>query len=168
MTEMLILLLFPALMAYAACSDLVSMTISNRVCLTIVAAFFIVAPALGLPLGAMAWHVAAGVIVLFITFAMFSAGWIGGGDAKLAAATALWLGWDKLFDYGVYGGIYGGALTLALLMFRTMPLPHFTLGAKWLLNLHHPKTGVPYGIALAAAGLTAYSGSPLWSIAVSH
>ena len=83
MTEMLILLLFPALMAYAACSDLVSMTISNRVCLTIVAAFFIVAPAIGLPLGAMAWHVAAGVIVLFITFAMFSAGWIGGGDAKL-------------------------------------------------------------------------------------
>ena len=168
MTEILILLLFPALMAYAACSDLVSMTISNRVCLTIVAAFFIVAPALGLPLAAMAWHVAAGVLVLFITFAMFSAGWIGGGDAKLAAATALWLGWDKLFDYGVYGGIYGGALTLALLMFRTMPLPHFTLGAKWLLNLHHPKTGVPYGIALAAAGLTAYSGSPLWSIAVSH
>src|SRR6476646_4373115 len=98
MTEMLILLLFPALMAYAACSDLVSMTISNRVCLTIVAAFFIVAPALGLPLGAMAWHVAAGAIVRFSTFAMFSAGWIGGGDAKLAAATALWLGWDKLFD----------------------------------------------------------------------
>ena len=44
-------------------------------------------------------HVAAGAAVLAVTFALFAFGWIGGGDAKLAAATALWLGFDTLPDY---------------------------------------------------------------------
>ena len=37
------LLLFPALMAFAAASDLLTMTISNRVSLGLVAGFFLLA-----------------------------------------------------------------------------------------------------------------------------
>lgn len=168
MTDMLILLLFPALMAYAATSDLLSMRISNRVSLTLVAGFVVVALALGLPLHAFAWNAAMGGAVLVVTFGMFAAGWIGGGDAKLAAATALWLGWDASLEYAAFSAIYGGVLTLALLQFRAYPLPRFALGVSWLEHLHHPKTGVPYGIALAAGGLSAYPGSPLWILATAH
>ena len=50
-------------------------------------------------------------------------GWIGGGDAKLAAATALWFGFDHLLDYLLYASLFGGALTLVLLQFRQWPLP---------------------------------------------
>ena len=165
MTEVLILLLFPALMAYAASSDLVSMTISNKVSLILVAGFFAVALALAMPFSAMAVHLGSGALVLVITFGMFAAGWIGGGDAKLAAATALWLGWDSLMEYGIAASIFGGVLTLGLLQFRAMPLPRFAAGVGWLEHLHHPKTGIPYGIALAAAGLAIYPSSPLWRLA---
>jgi prepilin peptidase CpaA len=165
MTEMLILLPFPLLMAYAAASDLLSMTISNRVSLRLLAGFAAVAVSTGLPAAALGQHAGAGALVLAITFAMFAAGWIGGGDAKLAAVTALWLGWDRLLDYGLFASLFGGALTLALLQFRAYPLPGFTTGLPWLLKLHHPKTGVPYGIALAAAGLAVYPDSALWKAA---
>src|SRR5208282_2811624 len=43
--------------------------------------------------------------------------WIGGGDAKLAAATVLWLGFAHLADYLVYASLFGGALTVALISF---------------------------------------------------
>ena len=49
-------------------------------------------------------------------FAMFALGWIGGGDAKLAAAIALWLGWGALLDYSLSAAIYGGALTIVILL----------------------------------------------------
>ena len=41
-------------------------------------------------------------------------GWIGGGDAKLAAVTVLWLGLGHLADYLVYASLLGGALTIAI------------------------------------------------------
>jgi prepilin peptidase CpaA len=33
-------------------------------------------------------------------------------------------------------------------------------GQGWLVRLHNPKEGVPYGIALAAAGLLVYPQTP--------
>src|SRR5207248_11420689 len=85
------LLLFPALMASAASSDLLTMTISNRVSLILVGSFFVLAIWSGMPLADIGMHAGAGLAVLVVTFTFFACGWIGGGDAKLAAATALWL-----------------------------------------------------------------------------
>ena len=45
--------------------------------------------------------------MLAVTFVFFARGWIGGGDAKLAAATALWLGFDYLMPYLLYASIFG-------------------------------------------------------------
>jgi prepilin peptidase CpaA len=154
--ETALLLVFPALMAYAAASDLLTMTIPNRLSLALVAAFAIFAVASGLAWQAALLHLAAGAAVLAVCFVLFALGWIGGGDAKLAAASALWLGFDTLIEYFFVASVAGGVLTLAILALRKLPLPVMAPGWGWLSRLHHPKTGVPYGIALSAAALMVY------------
>ncbi|MGB6940295.1 MAG: prepilin peptidase, partial [Xanthobacteraceae bacterium] len=118
LTEAIGLTLFPAMMAFAASSDLLTMTIANRVSLVLVGGFLILAMLCGLSGADIASHFGAAGAVLAVAFVCFAFGWIGGGDAKLAAATALWLGFGHLFDYLVYASILGGALTLAIVQFR--------------------------------------------------
>jgi prepilin peptidase CpaA len=150
------LMLFPAMMAFAASSDLLTMTISNRVSLILVAGFFILALIVGMGMVDVLWHLGAAAIVLVVAFGFFTQGWIGGGDAKLAAATALWLGFDHLLPYLIYASLFGGALTLLLLQFRLHPLPAMLANQQWAQRLHQKDGGVPYGIALAAAALAVY------------
>ncbi|HVX98812.1 MAG TPA: prepilin peptidase [Pseudorhodoplanes sp.] len=156
LTDAVRLLLFPAVMAFAASSDLLTMTISNRVSLLLVAGFLAMAAATGMPMVDVLSHFGAGATMLVISFTFFARGWIGGGDAKLAAATALWLGFDHLFDYALYASLFGGVLTFALIRFRFMPLPKALEGQEWLARLHSVNSGIPYGIALAAAALMVY------------
>lgn len=154
------LLLFPALMAFAASSDLVTMTISNRVSLVLIGAFFALAIMWSMPLAEIGTHVGAAAAVLVVSFIFFARGWIGGGDAKLAAATALWLGFDQLINYLIIASLFGGLLTLAILRFRAIPLPALLANQEWAKRLHRVDTGVPYGIALALAALTIYPDTP--------
>jgi prepilin peptidase CpaA len=156
LTDAIRLFLFPALMAFAASSDLLTMTISNRVSLALVAGFAVMAVATGMSGHAALTHIGAGAAVLVVTFAFFSRGWIGGGDAKLAAATALWLGFDHLMPYLLYASLLGGALTLLLVQFRMVPLPQALARQEWIQRLHRKDGDIPYGIALAAAALIIY------------
>jgi prepilin peptidase CpaA len=150
------LLLFPALMAFAAASDLFTMTISNRVSLALAAGFLVLALLGGMAPYEILSHVGAGAAVLAVAFACFAMGWVGGGDAKVAAAAALWFGFAHLMNYLVYASLFGGALTLLLLQFRQWPLPYPLAGQAWLLKLHAQESGIPYGIALAIGALTVY------------
>jgi prepilin peptidase CpaA len=150
------LLLFPALMAFAAASDLFTMTISNRVSLLLIAGFVVLALFSGMGLNDFMTHAGAGLAVLTVAFACFAFGWVGGGDAKVAAAAGLWFGFGHLLDYLIYASLFGGALTLLLLQFRQWPLPYALVGQTWLLRLHHKETGIPYGIALALGALVVY------------
>jgi prepilin peptidase CpaA len=150
------LLLFPALMAFAAASDLFTMTISNRVSLALAAGFLALALLGGMGLYDVLSHIGAGAAVLTVAFACFAMGWIGGGDAKVAASAALWFGFGHLLNYLLYASLFGGALTLLLLQFRQWPLPHMLAGQPWLLKLHAKESGIPYGIALAIGALTIY------------
>lgn len=152
----LALLVFPLLMAFAAASDLLTMRISNRLVLILTAAFLLIALLIGLPLPQLGMHVAGGLLVLSVAFAFFALGWIGGGDAKLAAATALWFGFADLLPYLLYATLLGGVLTLSILLARAWPLPTALAGIRWLGRLHDSKTGIPYGIALALAGILVY------------
>lgn len=161
------LLIFPSVMAFAASSDLFTMTISNRISLILVAGFAMLAAGSGMPVSEMLQHVGAGGLVLAITFVFFLRGWVGGGDAKLAAATALWLGWTHLFDYVLYASLLGGVLTLALLEFRKLSMPSGLIGKEWAERLHKPGGGVPYGIALAIAALVVYP-STIWMQGIGH
>ena len=160
MADAIRLLLFPALMAFAASSDLLTMTISNRVSLILAGSFFVLAFWSGMPLATIGMHVAAGLTVLVVTFIFFARGWIGGGDAKLAAATALWLGFEQLLNYLTIASLLGGVLTLMIMRFRLMPLPALLANQEWAQRLHRMDAGVPYGIALAFAALTVYSDTP--------
>jgi prepilin peptidase CpaA len=150
------LLLFPALMAFAAASDLFTMTISNRVSLALAAGFLVLAVASGMAVPDILMHLAAGATVLVAAFACFAFGWIGGGDAKVAAGAALWFGFAHLLNYLLYASLFGGALTLLLLQFRQWPLPYVLAGQTWLLKLHAKESGIPYGIALAVGALMIY------------
>jgi len=156
MTEALRLTLFPAMMAFAASSDLLTMTIANRVSLILLAGFVLLALVTGMPTADMLSHAGAAGAVLVVAFICFACGWIGGGDAKLATVTALWLGFGHLLDYLVYASLLGGVLTVLLLKFRAMPLPQLFVGREWAERLHRLDGGVPYGIALAAAALLVY------------
>jgi prepilin peptidase CpaA len=156
MLDALTLVIFPALMAYAAFSDLFTMTISNWISIILVAAFVVLALLLGLPMEVIGLHLACGFGVLVVSFTLFAFGWIGGGDAKLAATTAVWLGFEHLAEYSLGSALLGGMLTLALLQFRRWPLPKWAQARAWIARLHDKTVGVPYGIALAIAGLVIY------------
>jgi len=156
------LVIFPLLMAFAAFSDLFTMRISNKLVLALIVGFFALALFVGLPLADIGMHLACAAVVLVVAFAFFAFGWIGGGDAKLIAATTLWLGLGIMLPYLIYASLLGGALTLLLLAARRYPLPERLRAIKWIDRLHDSKTGVPYGIALAIAGLLVYSDTAIF------
>jgi prepilin peptidase CpaA len=156
MIATILFLVFPAAMVLAACLDAFTMTIPNRLTVAFALLFAPAAAFAGLPLAGIGLHLAAGAAMLAVAFGFFAMGWIGGGDAKFFAATALWLGWSDLLTYALYFSLIGGALTLAILAARAMPLPALLGRAEWALRLHNAKSGIPYGIALAAAGLIIY------------
>ncbi len=155
-----LLTLFPAAMAYAAASDLITMTVPNRIAIVLVAGFVLLAPVAGLGWTDIGAHLLVGTAALALAFGAFAMGWLGGGDAKLSAATALWIGPELLLTYGLTTALIGGALTLTILLWRGLPLPVLLAGQGWLVRLHDTREGVPYGIALAAAGLLAYAETP--------
>ena len=167
MLEFLCLCVFPGAMAFAGSMDLVTMTIPNRISIFLVAAFAILAPFVGLTAVQLAEHLASGMAMLAIGIFMFWRGWIGGGDAKIFATVALWFGFDYLGDFAMLSAIAGGVLTIGLLAFRRLPLPKLAHSQAWLVHLHHPRTGVPYGIAMAAAALMVYPSTP-WFLSVVH
>lgn len=155
-------LIFPGLMVMSASMDFLTMTIPNVIPALLSLTYLGLAAAYLPPLAVLS-DVSCGVTVLAITFAMFSMRWIGGGDAKLAAATALWMGWGAIVDYGVAASILGGLLTFGLLTARATPLPALVSRVPAIERLRQPKCGVPYGIALAAAGLIQYPHTPIWT-----
>jgi prepilin peptidase CpaA len=162
MIQFTIGIFFAALTIYAGLSDIFTMTIPNRISLLLAGGFVLAALLVGLPGQQILFSVAGGLTVLVLGFTCFAFRWIGGGDAKLAAAAALWLGFDHVLEYLLLAMLGGGALALAMLAMRRFPLPAFTLGWIWLNRLHDRTNGIPYGVALAAAALLIYPSTPLW------
>jgi prepilin peptidase CpaA len=167
MLEALIFVVFPFCMLFAAISDALSMTIANRVSLLLVATFIAVAPLTGMAWSDFGMHLAAGAAVLAVTFGLFALGGMGGGDAKLLAATAVWMGFGvSLAEYLVVAAILGGFLTLCILAYRKSALAVFTRHSPVLRHFANETVGVPYGIALGLGGLIAYPDSPLMAWAL--
>lgn len=160
MLEYPLLFVFPFAMAFAAAMDLLTMTIPNRLTLGIAAAFFVVAPIVGLPWHDYLSHLAAGAAMLVVGVVLFSMRLFGGGDAKLLAAAALWLGMEPLGPFLIYVTIFGGVLALAILAYRRFPAGALPLPG-WALRLHAKGEAMPYGVAIAAGALTVYP-TPAW------
>lgn len=156
-----LVLAFPALVITAALRDTVSYTIPNWISLALIGVFPAAALAVGLPLPQLGLHVAVGFLALIAGMGMFAMRWIGGGDAKLFAAAALWLGWPAALPYLAATGIAGGGLALTLLAIRSMWLRRYAAaGPAWLARLAEPGENVPYGLAIAIGALAAFPASP--------
>ncbi|MEX0345604.1 MAG: prepilin peptidase [Rhizobiaceae bacterium] len=168
MLAAIILVIFPFCMAFAAISDMISMTIANRISIVLAVTFLLVAPMTGMDWSTYAWHLAAGALVLAVTFGFFAVGGMGGGDAKLLAATALWMGMSmSILFYLVYAALVGGALTVLILLYRKSALSVYTGHMLLLRNFADKDVGVPYGIALAIGGILAFPTTTLaqWAMA---
>jgi prepilin peptidase CpaA len=163
--EILVLIALPLLLLGAACWDLASFTIPNFINVAVIAIFPLFALVAGLPLTAVGLHLLAGFLGLAIGFALFALGYIGGGDAKLFAGIALWMGFADLLAYALLASVFGGFLTLALLMLRQWPLPQTLARQPWILKLHDARSGVPYGVALAAGAFILLPHTEIFRIA---
>ena|SRR5579864_1767794 len=147
--ETLILAVF-ALLALAAAWDIASFTIPNFIPLSLIILFACFVVAARLPVEAVGAHLLVGLIGFVVGFALFALGFIGGGDAKLFAATLIWLGFRDALDYALIAALFGGGLTLAIISIRALPLPVFLVRHAWIARLHDEKAGIPYGVALAS------------------
>lgn len=156
-----IFLVFPLCLALAALTDLFSMTIPNRISVILMGTFIVVALASGMDWQTFGLSLAAGLVVFLACFSMFALNVMGGGDAKLLTACAVWFGFnDSLATFLIAVAIIGGILTLGILVLRSraqeimasgLPIPDSLLLAK----------KVPYGIAIAIAGLLCYPEAPI-------
>jgi prepilin peptidase CpaA len=151
---------FVAAIIWAGLMDLVTMKIRNELILFLLATYAALAPLAGFGVADIAWGSAVAAGVLAASFICFAMGWIGGGDAKFAAVVALWLGADLVLPYLLYTTVFGGLLTLAILQFRSIVLPPQCISVGWINRLHAPKSGVPYGVAIASAALVVFLQTP--------
>jgi len=167
LAEILVLGALPLLLAAAAGWDVASFTIPNFLTLALMAAFGAFAAAAGLSAADIGWHVLAGFVGLFVGFTLFALGFIGGGDAKLFAAVLLWLGLKDLLPYAVVASLFGGLLTVAVMILRQYPVPALLSGQKWIVKLHDARSGVPYGVALAAGAFFLLPSTEIFRLAAS-
>jgi prepilin peptidase CpaA len=161
-----ILVIFPLCMAMAAFSDLLTMTIPNRLSVILIASFIAIAPLSDLSMHEILMHLGAGAAVFAVCFGLFAFNIMGGGDAKILTASAVWFGFnDSLMLYLIYVSMLGGFLSILVITMRAnynlilvsrIPVPQTMLHAK----------KVPYGIAIGTAAFLAFPSSPLVQAAV--
>lgn len=148
----LIVMIFAGTMLTAAAKDATSMTIPNWISLAVIGGFILVTPFVWDSWSVFSQHLLVGLTFFLVGFAMFAFGWLGGGDAKLMAATALWWQWDDAIIYVIYTTMMGGVLALALVFGRKF-IPERLLTAPWAYHLFRDEKKMPYGLALAAGAL---------------
>ena len=149
-------ILFPALVLYAGFMDLMTLKIRNFLVLVILAAWLVLAPLAGFSWAELGMSLAVAGAVFALTFTFFAFGWIGGGDAKLATVTALWMGPEHALIYFAYASFLGGLLTLLILKLRSPVAPAMLYRIPFLAQLQDKKAGVPYGAAMAPAALIVF------------
>jgi prepilin peptidase CpaA len=88
----------------------------------------------------VALQLAVGLGALVIFAAMFALKWMGGGDVKLLTALALWIPWAWFWKLLVMMALVGGLLTLVM-------------GAWHIARRQRDRLAIPYGVAIAIAGL---------------
>lgn len=148
------LIVLAGLLVAAAWQDLRTLHIANSLPLAI-AALFVIWSILGLVEGtstakAIALSVGCAVVLFLVAAAAFAAGMLGGGDAKLAAAVALFAGPSLIVDFLLTVGVVGGVLGFIVLAGVPIGPAAETGGATMRGRLH---SRLPYGPAIAAGGL---------------
>jgi prepilin peptidase CpaA len=156
MASTFVLGFFPLLMVLAGIGDFFTLRIPNWLNALIAAAAPVLALALGMPLDIMGLHGAAGFIMLLAGMALFFAGQIGGGDAKLMAAAGLWVGIDPLLPFVIYTALAGGVLAVIMYGGNRLLTAGDLYCPTWLGHFAGKKVQLPYGIAIAAGALIVF------------
>lgn len=158
---LLLLSILPAVAIGAALKDLTTMTIPNWMSLVLIVAFFPTAWMTGMGVGTVALHAGVGVLALFLGAGMFALRWLGGGDAKLMAAAALWFGLSGSAVFLLWTGMAGGMFCLTLMLARSHLRPYVIGAPGWVDRLLEPRGDIPYGVAIALGVLLAFPASPM-------
>jgi len=159
---LIVLGVFPALVIVGGLHDLITMKIPNWISLALVGAFFPVALLIGAGPMDIALHVVVGVVALLVGMGLFAAGWVGGGDAKLLAASCLWMGLSGFAPFLIWTCLAGGAFCLLLMSARQyFPAVARSVSQGWVFTLMQPKGDIPYGVAIAIGALLALPESGL-------
>lgn len=161
----IIFAIFAITMIAAAYSDATTMKIPNVISLILIAAFFLMQPFIFQGWDVLGTHLIVGGVFFLVGFAMFAFGWLGGGDAKLMAATALWWQWSDVAMYISYTTLVGAALAIILLFGRKI-LPVNVLMSQIPLAMFKEEKNMPYGLALAAGALLTLPHSAIFLQAV--
>lgn len=161
MLAILLSLIFPIILVLAMLSDLRRFVIPNSLSIVLAGSYPAIAWLAGLPVQGILWHLGLGLALLTVGIVLFILRVFGGGDAKLIAAVGIWTGIDVLLPFLAYMAVIGGALALALLLFRRFRLAEALSGWTWLRELHRRKHEVPYAVAIGSAGLLIYANLPL-------
>ena len=108
---------FVALLLAASCFDVFSLRIPNAIPAALIVLFILHALAtrsVPAPLD----HLLAMGLALLILLPLFALDMLGGGDVKLLAAVALWLGLNQLAALLILVGVIGGLFALLWLAMR--------------------------------------------------
>ena len=165
MTKAVILIIFPVLLIYAAIGDIRNLRIPNWLNGLIFAAFFPVALILGMPLEMIPWHLLSFAVALALGIALFSFGFIGGGDGKMLAAAGVWFGWgDPLLTFIMLTALAGGVQSVLQLIWRIMSTEIGVWGREGAMKtkLLSWKKDLPYGLAIAAGALLTMPNQVTW------
>jgi prepilin peptidase CpaA len=161
--NMLGCVLFVAAMLHVVVTDLRHRRIRNWLVAAMIAVYAPLTIAAGLPPGETGEALCAAALVFAAGFVCFSAGWIGGGDAKLAPACVLWLGADQALPFLALTTLFGGVMALVFLAVHAIRRRHAVAVGPEGPAPHRPT--LPYGMALALAGLILLRDSP-WAAAL--
>ena len=163
MVEASIFVILPLCLAMAAFTDILTMKIPNRVSAALALSFFAVAPFSGMDLVTFGWSVTAAMAVFAGCFALFALNVMGGGDAKILSAAALWYGFNSdLVAFLTLTGLFGGGLALVILFIRAnqdillatpIPIP---------MHFFKERAGIPYGVAIGAAAFMTFPDSQIF------
>jgi prepilin peptidase CpaA len=156
---------FPAALLIAAATDLYEFKIPNWVSAVLVAAFIVACLALHAPLRLLAEGLLLGAGALAVGFALFLKRVVGGGDAKLLAAAAPWVGLAGLMNFLTNMAFAGALLAIALIIFRKTPQLPIYAHAPWVVRLHQKPKDIPYAVAIAAGGLLSFQQTQLFQLA---
>jgi len=161
----IIVMLFAATMLTTAYKDATTMTIPNWVSLVVLGGFFLSIPFVWPGLSEFGIHLLIGFGAFVFGFILFALGWLGGGDAKLLAATSFWWMPADLVLYVFYTSLAGGAMALLIFFGRVM-IPAYMLPGEKLRYLIKEQTHMPYGLALAFGALATLPQSEIFKMAV--
>lgn len=162
----LMLAVFVAAIVIAVAWDIAKLEIPNTISVVLILAFLAGGLAGGIGWVAMLSHLGAGIAALFVGVFLHRFGVWGGGDVKLAAALAIWFGWVPLMNWLLLVAIIGGILAVVILVYRQLPLPD--TAPAWLLRLHAPSEGIPYGVAIGSGALLVWDDALRFLATVSH